>query len=138
MISRSESLPITIETRGLLIRSPRLLFLHKSAGGYVFAVMRAVKLNLVNCRVRAGDCRLQRLRARSHSEHSACGGVVIAIARTGSGMEYLHPLQLVRFRNSSDLFSNLDGAGISTRSHDYTNRSIAGPAEITIAHPPFD
>src|ERR1700756_1855156 len=57
MISRSESLPITIETTGLLIRSPRIFraLLHKNAGGDVFAVVGSVEVDFLDRQVGAGN-----------------------------------------------------------------------------------
>src|SRR6266581_9212485 len=100
MISRSESLPITIETSGLLIDLPRLFF--PCAGRDVFAVMRAVKLDFARGFVGASNCGWQVFRAGRHSQHSAAGGIIRAITRARSCVENLHTFHFVRFFNPGD------------------------------------
>src|SRR5260370_4342259 len=95
MISRSESLPITIETIGLLIHFPRLFF--QRAGRDVLAVVRAVKLDLPRGFLGTTHCRLQVFPARRYSDHSPPGGLIRAIPSTGSHAEHCHTFLFVRF-----------------------------------------
>src|SRR5438445_12248914 len=119
MISRSESLPITIETRGLLIHLPRLFF--QRAGRDVLAVMRAVKLDLARGFVGASDCRWQVFRAGRYSEYSPAGAVIRAIACTGAGVEYFHTFHFVDFRNPSDFLPNFDRSRIPAGGHHHAH-----------------
>src|SRR6266849_4696601 len=120
MISRSESLPITIETRGLLIRSP-WLFLQRPPRD-VLAVMRAIKLNLAGSLIRASNCGREVFGAGGYSEHSSACGVVIAIARAGAGVENLDVFEFVRIFNSGNFFSDFDCPRITAGSHHHAYR----------------
>src|SRR5260370_15806692 len=115
MISRSESLPITIEPGGLLMHSPRLFC--QRAGRDVLAVVRAVKLDLARGFVGTSDCRLQVFRAGRYSEHSPPGGVIRAIPCTGAGVEYFHTFHFVRFFNPGNFLPNFDLTSVSARRH---------------------
>src|SRR5260370_31281715 len=115
MIASSESLPITIETSGLLIHLPRLFF--QRAGRDVLAGVRAVKLDLARGFVGTSDCRLQVFRARRYSEHSPPGGVIRAIPCPGAGREYFPTFHFVRFFNPGNFLPNFDRTWVSARGH---------------------
>src|SRR5438477_6060259 len=100
--------------------------------------MRAIKLNFAYRLIRARHCRTQVSRSRSHSQDSAAGSVVRAIASAGARMKYFHAFDLVGFLNARNLLSHFNRAGISTRRHHHARRRILRPAKITVTYAAFN
>src|SRR5271157_2776297 len=116
MMSRSESLPMTMETRGLLAIDPNLLFfaqMLQPTRGDVFAIVHAVEADL-HYRVVGALDRFRQVRpARSHTQHTAACGVVTAVAPVGSGMKHLYPVHAVGVFNTGNEFARFKRAGVS-------------------------
>src|SRR5258708_24855962 len=100
MISRSESDPITIDTRGLSaikVSFPVSLFLRlQCTCADIFAVIHFFKADQPHGFISAVNRILQPWCSRCHSQHASAAGVENAIALAGSGMEDLHVAQAAR------------------------------------------
>src|SRR5271157_2761622 len=116
MISRSESLPMTMETRGLWAINPNLLFfaqMLQPTRGDVLAIVHAVEADL-HYRVVGALDRFRQVRpARGHAEDAAASGVVSAVAPVSSGVEHLDPIRAVGVSDAGDELAGFVRAGIS-------------------------
>src|SRR5690242_16130438 len=115
MISRSESLPITIETIGLevIFLLSRFSFrkfydgfldlLLQSPRGDVFAVVHSVEMNLLYRGICPLDGHGQISRARGHAQHAAASGVEIsALVAAGAGVKNFHPFNFCGFAEAGN------------------------------------
>src|SRR5580698_4237883 len=147
MISRSESLPITIETKGLLIRSPEYFsqysqlvlavsFLQRSRRN-IFPVVRSIERNLRACRINPGNCGFQISRSRGYSQHASAGCVMNPVAFAGAGVKNFYALDCTRFVQSINPLPDFKCPRISARGHYHASRSVGRPFEIAVTHPPL-
>src|SRR5882724_7175465 len=108
MISRSESDPITMETRGLSAIEcfPVSLFRRfQCSRANIFAVIHFFKTDQPHRFVCASDRIFQLRCPRCHTQHSSSTGIENAIALAGPGMEYLYVAHGVGVVQSGNLFS---------------------------------
>src|ERR1700722_86929 len=134
MISRSESLPITIETSGLLINcflastfrrfknldpkrtgddiDPELSLLQCS-GSDIRAIVRAVETDACACLIGALYCCFQIHRSSRNSQHAPSGGVERAFAFRSSGVEHFYAFQLSGGVEPDNFLACFVGPGIT-------------------------
>src|SRR5277367_3743509 len=134
MISRSESLPITIETSGLLINSffllpsvglknldpkrtgddhdPELRLLQRS-GSDISAIVRAVETDACARLIGALYRCIQIRRSSRNSQHTPSGGVERAFAFRCSGVKHLYAFQLSGPVEPDNFLARFVGSGIT-------------------------
>src|SRR4051812_18606771 len=135
MISRSESLPITIATSGLSVMS--LLFccgLERSRSD-VFPIVHAFELDERAGGVRALHCFFQRASARRYAEDASTGGDEFSSrVLCGAGVEDFDVGNTGSSVESGNDFAFFELSRISAGSDDHAARRVARPFEIAIAH----
>src|SRR5258706_1530120 len=125
MISRSESLPITIETSGLLINLPTNYLCLERSPRNVLPVMRPVKPNLLASLISPLHRSLQLRRPCRHPEHPPAGCVKRPIALRGARVKYFHTVNSARFFEPRNLLPHVKRPRISSRRHHHARRRIA-------------
>src|SRR4030095_16930867 len=137
MISRSESLPITMETNGcllIIVRSPaRMLGLVQGSCRDVLPIMHPFKSDFVDCVVGPLHGDLQAWRPRGYAQNPASGGKVDVVAIAGCGVKYLDAFQTSRLLHAGDLLPSLECSRISARRDHHANRSIRRPVRIDLS-----
>src|SRR6476660_3610931 len=109
MISRSESDPITMETRGLsaikVIFPVSLFWRFQCPRANIFAVIHFFKADQPHRFVCAVDRVSQLRRACRHAKHPSAAGIENAVTLAGAGVEDLYIAQTARTVQSGNLFS---------------------------------
>src|SRR5215472_14194420 len=138
MISRSESDPITMETRGLSgmkyfylvvpqtsIAGTALRRLFECPCSDVAPVVHFFEPDtargFVGFRNRVFEFRC----ASRHSQHAAAARIRPAVAHTGAGVEDLHVVELRGAVEPEDFLARHEAAGIAAGRHDHTTGSVA-------------
>src|SRR5690349_14157417 len=143
MTSKSESLPMTIDTSTLLMNSlprpdrNRNLLLHRP-GRNVLAIMGALKLNSGYTVICAFDGTFQVHGSCGYSQHSPSGSEITAIVLRRACMEDFHAFYFAGFFESDNFFANIKCSRVSTGCHDDADGGIARPAKIALTDASFD
>src|ERR1700686_1528405 len=139
MISKSESLPITIETWGLLIESiASTSSLFQCLRRNVLTIMRAVKRDLRASLIDALQGRIQICCSRCYPQYASSGSIVGIVTFRSASVENLYASQICRIFEAADSLSRLVAPGIAAGGHHHTHGGIVRPFEIAIASASVD
>src|SRR6516164_4522422 len=138
MISRSESDPITMETRGLsgmkyfhlvvpqtFIAGTDLRRLFECARSDVAPVVHVFEPDTARCLVGFRNRVFEFRRASRYAQHAAAARIRPSFAHTGAGVEDLYIFELPCAVQSEDFFARDEAARIAAGRHHHTTRRVA-------------